>query len=886
MNIMSILGTIIINPIRLIFEFVFTFSFLIITKSYGLSIVALSLVLNILLLPLYKKADEIQATENELQNKMKPDIDFIKRTFSGDEQFMMLQTYYRQHNYKPIYALRSSISLLLQIPFFMAAYSFLTNLKSLSGASFGPIANLLKPDALLFGLNLLPIAMTVINIISCIVYTKGQPLKSKIQLYVMALVFLILLYNSPSGLTLYYLLNNIFSLIKNLFDKTKNKTRIISVIGIIVSLLSLSLLFSEGIGIKGKIILGVIALSAIIICVYLFRHNQLPNLDFSGFEIPKYSFLLCTVFLSLLTGLLIPSSVIGTSPEEFLSVTMFVHPRVYIINSFLLSFGFFVIWLNVFYLMANKNTKVIFNLFMWIFCVVGFVNYIFFNNNNLGNITNILVYDNLPTFTNIEYLTNIVVTLILAVALIVLMKYKPSLTTTILTVSILAISIMSTVNIVKINTGVADVLKRTESYSNNDQILPLSKDGKNVVVFMLDRAISSYFPLILEEKPELQKQYEGFTFYPNAISFGLTTNIGTPGLFGGYEYMPEEMNKRSNESLVDKQNEALKVMPKIFDKDGYEVVVTDPPYAGYTWVPDLSIYNDMPNVKAYITDGHYNWDGENYLKSLNRNLFCFGLTKVVPNILYGVLYNDGAYLSLDDKIGAFISWYNVLKHLDYMTYTTNTKGSFIMMQNAAPHEPMMLSVPEYDPFTGKRYVFDGNPIVKKSITGNTVELKYEYQINHYHVNMASMIQVGKWLDYLRKLGVYDNTKIIIVSDHGASIGTQPEMLIYDDDLTRYHAFLMVKDFGSQEFKIDDTFMTNADVAYLATKDVIENPINPFSKKPIKKMKKDGIKFNILSSTEWNTSVNNGNTFMEGRWYSVHDNCLEGDCWEITEDPNK
>ncbi|MBQ3669657.1 MAG: hypothetical protein II920_10590, partial [Clostridia bacterium] len=39
-------------------------------------------------------------------------------------------------------------------------------------------------------------------------YTKGHPLKEKIQVYGLAAVFLVLLYRSPSGLVLYWLLNN------------------------------------------------------------------------------------------------------------------------------------------------------------------------------------------------------------------------------------------------------------------------------------------------------------------------------------------------------------------------------------------------------------------------------------------------------------------------------------------------------------------------------------------------------------------------------------------------------------------------------------------------------------------------------------------------------
>jgi hypothetical protein len=37
--------------------------------------------------------------------------------------------------------------------------------------------------------------MTLINIVSGAIYTKGFPLREKVQLYLMALIFLVLLYH-------------------------------------------------------------------------------------------------------------------------------------------------------------------------------------------------------------------------------------------------------------------------------------------------------------------------------------------------------------------------------------------------------------------------------------------------------------------------------------------------------------------------------------------------------------------------------------------------------------------------------------------------------------------------------------------------------------------
>ena len=233
MSFVTALYTIFIRPLELLFEVIYVISNRVI-QNPGMSIVALSLAMNFLVLPLYRRADELQAQEQEIEKKLNKRVTHIKKTFKGDERFLMLQEFYRQNNYKPIYALRGSFSLLLEIPFFIAAYRFLSGLEMIKGISFGPIKNLGEPDNLLnigsLPINVLPILMTLINIVSSAIYTKGMPLKSKIQLNVMALIFLVFLYKSPAGLVFYWTLNNIFSLVKNVFYKLKNPARVLEII--------------------------------------------------------------------------------------------------------------------------------------------------------------------------------------------------------------------------------------------------------------------------------------------------------------------------------------------------------------------------------------------------------------------------------------------------------------------------------------------------------------------------------------------------------------------------------------------------------------------------------------------------------------------------------
>ena len=46
--------------------------------------------------------------------------------------------------------------------------------------------------------------MTTANCISGAIYSKGHPIREKIQIYLLAAVFLVILYSSPAGLVLYW----------------------------------------------------------------------------------------------------------------------------------------------------------------------------------------------------------------------------------------------------------------------------------------------------------------------------------------------------------------------------------------------------------------------------------------------------------------------------------------------------------------------------------------------------------------------------------------------------------------------------------------------------------------------------------------------------------
>ena len=832
----NILKIIIINPIILFFETIFQYVFSQ-TNNVGLSIIVLSITLNIILLPLYKRVDEIQDEENLIQKKLKPGVDKIKKTFKGNEQYMILQVYYKQNNYKPIYALRSLLPILLEIPFFIAAYIFLSNLACLDGSSFSLISNLGEPDGLLYGLNILPIALTVINIISCIIYTKNKPFKDKIQLFLIAIVFLVLLYYTPSGLAFYYLLNNLFSLLKNIVLKFVKKKEVIN--------------------------------------------SNNSNND-------SKLFIYCCIYLCILTGLLIPSQVLNASPEEFIDISDLINPLKYVFHTFLLSIGVFLVWINTYYRLMNNKIKKVLTIVMLSICICSLFNHLFFKQTT-EIMSYLLVYENIPVFSNKECIINALLIIVVTIILIIIYRKKSKFLRTI--ICILCISMLPIVayNFINVNKEYKDVCVKISDGSHRASFT-LSKNKQNVVVIMLDRALSTYFPYILEEKPILKEQFAGFTYYPKTISFGPYTNIGVPPLYGGYEYMPEKMNERDDELLVDKHNEALKVMPVLFDSNNFDVSVFDPPYAGYKELSDLSIYNDYPNINTYNTKMTESFTN---LQKLDRNLFCFSIVRISPTLTFSFLYDSGNYSKMKEKNSVeypvFMDSYNILCKLPSYTEIINSnKGSFFIFQNLSTHNPTELQLPDYvfsNSVNNDDY-WEENWRKTSIYNGHKLKLTKQKQMEHYHANMASMLKIGEWLDYLRENDVYDNTRIIIASDHGRALRLYDNLIDEDSkDMMMFNALLLVKDFNSSEFKTNNSYMTNADVPYLATKDIIQDPVNPFTNNRIEEVDKNNRKFNVLDSF-WNISVNNGYRFMDGDWYSVHDDCLKIENWEKIDDPSK
>ena len=905
MIILDILYQLIISPITLMLQGVYSLSYHFL-QSCGASIFPLSLVVNLLLLPFYKRADAIQKEERDRQNAMEPFVDHIKKTFKGDERYMMLQTFYRQNNYKPVYALRSSVALLLEVPFFIAAFYFLSNLQDMKFAEFGILSNLGSPDALIsvgnIRINVLPVLMTLINVISSEIYAKGMKLKEKLQLHGMALIFLVLLYNSPSGLVLYWTLNNVFSLVKNIVSNSRDKKRTASIaFSVLGGLILIYTFFFDG-GIVPKLVIVVVG---VLFQIPLLLRRSKASVSSAEEKKPgSFLFVSGAVYLSILLGILIPSGVISSSPSEFVLRTAVHSPVRYVFYSFLTAAGAFIIWGGLFYYLADRGKKRIAAAAVWIMAVAGTLDYFAFGKSD-SMLSTDLKFDSGLSISPVNMYLNLGIVVLLAVVVFFVMKKHDRVIRFMAPVLIVGVTVISGFNIFRISSEMPDIKRLMESSSSETPVVPLSKDGKNVVVIMVDRAISSYVPYMFNERPELAEQYSGFTYYPNTLSFGTRTVVAAPALFGGYDYTPDMINKRSDDMLVTKYDEALLTMPVIFSEEGYDVTVLDPPFAGFSEIPDLSIYDPYPEIRAYNTENGFFRDSDETDQAVKetwkRNFFCYSLMKTAPLFLQPVLYTEGSYFepvnnTIDmnnskDTPGRFTvssaymnyfrDSYLALRALPSMTeVSAGEEGSFILIQNGTAHNTMPLKEPEYEPyFEFDNTEYDAEHKERFTVDGKTIRMDDNYQLAHYQCNMAAFIQIGNWLDHLKEAGVYDNTRIIIVSDHGWPLGQIDDMILFDgvsdtmynsEDAMAYNPVLLYKDFGSDEpFATDYTFMTNADTPYLAMNGIIDNPVNPFTLNPMfRPDAKNADKLYIMYTDNWSLEGNTENVFTNTIWYSL------------------
>jgi YidC/Oxa1 family membrane protein insertase len=201
---------------------------------WGLAVMALSLAVNVLMLPLSRIADRFQQQVNETEARLAPELQRIKKEFKGEEQAAKILALYKTERVHPLYSLKSMMGVAVVIPVFIGAFDMLAENIHLLHTGFLWISDLSRPDDLFrlpftlpfFGneLNLLPFLMTGLSVVASALHNPlaidGDLRRKQLRnMLLLAFAFFVLFYTFPAGMVLYWTTNNLISVIKSVWAR-------------------------------------------------------------------------------------------------------------------------------------------------------------------------------------------------------------------------------------------------------------------------------------------------------------------------------------------------------------------------------------------------------------------------------------------------------------------------------------------------------------------------------------------------------------------------------------------------------------------------------------------------------------------------------------------
>jgi YidC/Oxa1 family membrane protein insertase len=202
--------------------------------SWGLAVMAMSLVVHILMLPLSRIADRFQQQVHEIEARLAPELNRIKKNFKGEEQAAKILALYKTERVHPLYSLKSMMGVAVVIPVFIGAFDMLAENIHLLNTGFLWAADLSRPDDLFrlpfrlpfFGaeFNLLPFLMTGLSVVASNLHNPpaldAEMRKKQVRnMLLLAVAFFVLFYTFPAGMVLYWTTNNLISVIKSLWAR-------------------------------------------------------------------------------------------------------------------------------------------------------------------------------------------------------------------------------------------------------------------------------------------------------------------------------------------------------------------------------------------------------------------------------------------------------------------------------------------------------------------------------------------------------------------------------------------------------------------------------------------------------------------------------------------
>ena len=421
------------------------------------------------------------------------------------------------------------------------------------------------------------------------------------------------------------------------------------------------------------------------------------------------------------------------------------------------------------------------------------------------------------------------------------------------------------------NTLFASQNKNTELLTSSYKNHIFSQEGKNIVFIIADMFNGNYFGKILNEDIKYSEIFSGFSYYPDCLAPASFTAASLPAIFAGHDYTPELLNTNGKIGSAE-INEASYMFFSQISNSNYNITITNPLF----FHTNIGEIEDQKNYVNYWKNKNNYESTKDYYKF--SVLFMLSVFNSAPYHFKYAIYDKSSWIILRKSAllnGIKNRTIENLAYIDLLpeiSSVENKKNQFFYIHNNLTHAPYGIG-------------HDSNPI--KDVFPDNDSNFTNSSIAAYLSAKKFIDIIGNWLLWMKDNNVYDNTAIIILSDHGNSFNDNdiklPKQL--NDiknikNVSRAQALLLVKG-----FKSSGNAVINPERVYLADiPAILENEAGIkflFERIPYTA---DNKKFIYSVSNEWNHFLDVDT--IKYKSYEVKGSIFIPDSWNIYDNKKK
>jgi hypothetical protein len=254
--------------------------------------------------------------------------------------------------------------------------------------------------------------------------------------------------------------------------------------------------------------------------------------------------------------------------------------------------------------------------------------------------------------------------------------------------------------------------------------------SRNVMVILLDTFQATVFERLLARQSDATRDFDGFTFYRNAVSPSPTTVLSLPAIHSGRTLDPDEqISSYLTESIV---SDSFVVAHA---RAGYRASVLNP------------LLNLCPNGATCEQDGKVRLG---YLRALARDslqLVDLSMFAISPLRWKQNIFRNGQWLFGEEPIPS-----SARQGYETLTWLTSS-----LTADAGPPTLKFVHLMTTHPPP----VLGSDCIARREVALSEETLEDQAQ--------CSIAAVGRLLHAMKSRGVYDNSTIVVLGDHGAGI---------------------------------------------------------------------------------------------------------------------